>query len=356
MSNWRAEMPRAGSVVPRAGAAAAAAKMTYALPSMKPRKVSFDDPRDMVYLIYGPPKMGKTTVVSTFPNVLFLATERGYKFITSPVIRLSGWSRNALRIKPEKDIPIMPFTAAHALILADAKKARPEIDYVAIDTGDKLYEMCFADKLIDFGKPEGEPQGDEWNQIKSAWSTAVDEIGEAGKGVILVFHQKLSSGKEMETGNVERTLSIRGSNTVAELANGRADLILRLGLDPASYNPLRKEHTRRVAHTRASLTTLAGGRMNGFCNMPPKIEMPNPESGETFFEKLTLALQGALPELPDLGFAGLPGDAIEEEAPGEEPEEAVPAPAPKKVWTPAKKPIPAKKTWLKSLAASPAKR
>ena len=96
------------------------------LPS-SPTPTKRNDPRLMI--IYGPPKIGKTTILSQLPEGRYLIEEtepRGAEYVTACYINLSNMTEY---VEAEQAI----------------KARKPRYDFVAIDTIDKLEEWSIVE-------------------------------------------------------------------------------------------------------------------------------------------------------------------------------------------------------------------
>lgn len=149
----------------------------------KPKKVE-QDPRMYTILIYGDPKIGKTTWCSQFPDSLFLVTEPGTKGLKVFEIEIPDWStmRKAVRA---------------------LEKNRKRFKTVVIDTADLAYQMCLDYTCVNLGIPypgedaQGrEDYGRSWKAVRDEFISVVDRILRTGRGLIFVSH---SQEREMRT-------------------------------------------------------------------------------------------------------------------------------------------------------------
>ena len=74
-------------------------------------------------LLYGPPKIGKTTLLSGFPDTLLLATEKGYQALKVYALDIKSWE---------------DFVKAVDLI----EEGKHQYKTIGIDTADILANLC----------------------------------------------------------------------------------------------------------------------------------------------------------------------------------------------------------------------
>lgn len=100
--------------------------MSITLPTER-RKPTAENPNKLI--LFGPTKVGKTTVLSELPNCLIIDTEKGSKYIEGMVVEVNSLAE-----------------------LAEAKKALGETnhkyDYIALDVIDKIVEWAEVDVAI----------------------------------------------------------------------------------------------------------------------------------------------------------------------------------------------------------------
>ena len=151
------------------------------LPSKK-IKASRKSPRNMI--IYGPPKIGKTTVLSQLDNCLIIDLENGSDMI------------DALKVKVNS-------LAELANLGREIIKQNKPYKYIAIDTISKLEEWCEAEakqmyKLTAMGKNfdknnEGLsilslPNGGGYLYLRLAYKKWIDRLNLLADRIILVGH------------------------------------------------------------------------------------------------------------------------------------------------------------------------
>ena len=160
-------------------------------------------PKNMV--IYGPPKIGKTTVLSKLDNCLIIDLEEGSDMI------------DALKVKVEN---LEELTEVGKAILKDGKPYK----YIAIDTVTKLEEWCESEgKKIYMATPMGKnfdqknpgasvlslPNGGGYLYLRMAYKKWIDRLNKLADHVILVGHLKDKlldkKGKEVSVKDLDLT-------------------------------------------------------------------------------------------------------------------------------------------------------
>jgi Cdc6-like AAA superfamily ATPase len=170
-------------------------------------KASRKSPKNMI--IYGAPKIGKTTVLSELDNCLIIDLEDGSDMI------------DALKIKANS------LKELQAVGTAIMKEGRP-YKYIAIDTISKLEEMCESHaKQIYMKTPMGKnfdtknpgasvlslPNGAGYLYLRMAYKEWIDKLNKLADHIILVGHLKdkmlEKKGKEVAVKDLDLTGKIK---------------------------------------------------------------------------------------------------------------------------------------------------
>jgi len=179
---------------------------TMELP-MEKVKASRKSPKNMI--IYGPPKIGKTTVLSELDDCLIIDLEDGSDMV------------DALKVKANN---LKELQAIGAAIM---KEGRP-YKYIAVDTISKLEEWCevYA-KQIYMRTPMGKnfeknnpgasvlslPNGAGYLYLRMAYKEWIDKLNKLADHVILVGHLKdkmlEKKGKEVAVKDLDLTGKIK---------------------------------------------------------------------------------------------------------------------------------------------------
>ena len=170
-------------------------------------KASRKSPKNMI--IYGPPKIGKTTVLSQLDNCLIIDLENGSDMVDALKVKVNSLAELA--------------TLGREII----KQGKP-YKYIAIDTISKLEEWCEAEakkmyKLTAMGKNfdknnEGLsilslPNGGGYLYLRLAYKKWIDRLNLLADKVILVGHLRdkmlEKKGKEVSVKDLDLTGKIK---------------------------------------------------------------------------------------------------------------------------------------------------
>lgn len=263
------------------------------LKNIKPVQIS-KNVNDYSMLIYGPAKVGKTTLVHDLygDKVLFLATEDRHKALAGAHVQpIASWA---------------DYEAVLSALADEDLKAR--YDVIAIDTVENLYDMCEKSILKKYRVKDlsdvawGKAHGD----LKKTWKTKVNMISKIGYQPCFVAH------------SIEKTVRIPQSQMLPTAVDSRA-MELKKGEDGEEdfyefnkfapdlrdkiLSPINKNvdnivfinngvdangHEKRVLYLRGSLYFEAG---NTFKNVVNHTEL----SAEAYKE----AIQNAIDEYPE---------------------------------------------------------
>lgn len=251
--------------------------------NIQPQKVS-TDLNSYSMLVYGEPKIGKTTFIENLygNRVLHIMTEKRYKALAGAMVQyVSNWTEYLTVMKQLK-----------------SPKAHEMFDVISIDTVENLYD--FLEKYIAARYKErniGEDKniwGADWTDLKKSWKDGLMLIERSGYVPVFVSHATqntvqipksaildsdkngLTSFKEVQKKD-DNTQYIEFAKYVPDLKdkymapiNKMVDNILFLSTTSDEQG---KEH--RVINTRSSLQWLAGSTFKN-------IQSPIPLSAEAY--------------------------------------------------------------------------
>lgn len=167
-----------------------------------PTKMTSGDPKlsQIRLLIYGAPKIGKTTLLSGFPNVLLLATEKRYKHLKVYPIDIKSWE---------------DFKQAVKLIL----KGKHEFKTIGIDTADILFKLCrqYVCDELNIDHESEETWGKGYDAIQTEFERELNKLFLTDYGIIITAHTR-----EVEVTN----RAGRFNKIVASLPNQARKIIL----------------------------------------------------------------------------------------------------------------------------------
>jgi len=184
------------------------------------------DPKLM--LLYGPPKVGKTTILAALPNCLVIDTEDGSDYIS------------ALKLK------VTSFQELKETCAEIAKAGRP-YDFVALDTITRVEDWCesratqmYKETIIGKsfqGKTVLElPQGAGYFWLRRAFDEVIAMIIPTASRVILVGHlrEKFIGGKDAKLDVTVSTKDLDLTGKIKQIACSRSDAIGYVHRDPAT--------------------------------------------------------------------------------------------------------------------------
>lgn len=203
---------------------------------------------EYTYLIYGRPKIGKTTFASKFPNALFIATEHGHKFVSVYRVNPTSW----------EDIK----TLVGRLI-------NEEHSYktVVVDTADNLFIMCakYICRGLGIDHQSDAEFGKAYDRIKLELMAFTNALTQHGLGVVFISHTEDREINEKITKaddeghhvsyieKVKKTDSTL-SGTAKKVIHGLCDMIFYCYGDDEQKRWLRtKETTTIVAGDRSGM-------------------------------------------------------------------------------------------------------
>lgn len=206
------------------------------LPSA-PTKPEIDPAMQRIFLI-APPKFGKSTWCNSFPDPIFLCTERGHDSIESSRIQIDRWDwledeapdQISERMKKDKQgVRHMSFVDALSLL-----KGSDKFGTIIIDTLDKLYLMCTdyicAKKQIEHPSDEGYAKA--WHAIRDEFIRAILTLHNINRGVIYISHVKYRDIENTRKGSKITQAEATIPNTCRAIIEPEVDIILHGGFEP----------------------------------------------------------------------------------------------------------------------------
>ena len=191
-------------------------------------------------LIYGPPKIGKSTFASQFPDALFFECEPGLNQLEVFKVPTYSWA---------------DFLAACKLVAAGNHPFKT----VVIDTVDNAFKFCSehicAKHEIDY---EGDLEhGKGWAFVKNEWHRVLTRLASLPVGLVLISHaiDKQIKTRTEEYTKTQPSLPDRARNVVL----GLVDMILYCDT-AASKNDKGELVMRRIIRTKPHPAYEAGDR------------------------------------------------------------------------------------------------
>ena len=190
------------------------------------------DMNDFTFLIYGDPKVGKSTFASTMEKPIFLATEAGLKGL---------------------DVYQVPVTSWETLLSVGAELAEDtNFRTIVIDTVDNAYEMCFdyICEKYDMAHPKDIDFGIGYKMIAKEFARVLGKLALLNKGLVLISHSKYITLKT-KTAEITR-IAPSTSAGVTKFLSGFVDIILYAEVS---------DEGERIIRTDATPYREGGGRL-----------------------------------------------------------------------------------------------
>ena len=219
-------------------------------------------------LVYGKPKVGKTTLASKFPKNLLVAFEKGYNAIDGiKAVDIHKW-------------------AEFRLVLRQLEKpeAREMYDTITIDTTTIAYEMCEQFICAQHGVQSISdiPWGQGWGLAKKEFEACLRKITMLGYGLVLIAHVDKRIEKNSDDSEIE-ILAPSMPKRCYEIVNQIVDI---MGYISTEWDD--QGNSTRWLYTRSTPTVMAGTR---FKYLAPKIKLG--------YDELVEAINKAIDEQKD---------------------------------------------------------
>ncbi|MBX3387189.1 MAG: ATP-binding protein [Phycisphaeraceae bacterium] len=191
-------------------------------------------------LLYGQPKIGKSTFASQFPDALFLECEPGLGELSVFKIPTYTWD---------------DFLAACRLVAAGEHNFRT----IVVDTADNAFRSCSehvcAKHNIEY---EGDlPHGKGWSFVKSEWHRVLTRLASLPYGLVLISH---AVDRQIETRTGEYTKTVPSlPDRARQVVLGLVDMILFCDT-VARKDERGQTAVQRVIRTKPHPTYEAGDR------------------------------------------------------------------------------------------------
>lgn len=210
-------------------------------------------------LLYGPPKIGKTTMASQFENTLLLAFEQGYNAIDGIYAQpIYNWA---------------DMKAAQQQLCSNPK-LKEKFKTIAIDTADLAWDMCesYICSLFDVTDLTDVPWGKAHAKLKKEFDTTFRSLTKAGYGIVFISHEQEKEVNEVVVDEKGKMVTKKVKKICPSLSD-KARAIINKMVDIIGYiKQVRdvKGDIHRFILTRDSLSYEAGTR---FKYLPNKIPL-----------------------------------------------------------------------------------
>lgn len=145
---------------------------------------------DEITLIYGAPKIGKSTFCAGFENALFLDSETGLKNLSTYRVGIDSWET---------------FMETFKELKAQVKSGKCPFKPLVFDTIDNIYQYCmdFVCKKNGLKHPSDLEFGKGWSMVRQEFNVAMAAYKALGLGVVYVSHAD-STEIKTRSGNYTR--------------------------------------------------------------------------------------------------------------------------------------------------------
>lgn len=190
-----------------------------------------------IFLVYGRPKIGKSTFCNQFPSPLFLATEAGLNHLECFRMNINSWEK---------------FLEA----CGDIAKGNHKFQTIVIDTFDNLIDLCAdwvcREKSIEHVSEL--PMGKGYGFVNTHIRQKINKLASLGYAVILVSHCDLIEVETKTKKFNKYTISVSGRNR--SFALGLPDYILFID------SVIKDNEEVRIIRSKPSMYWDAGDRSN----------------------------------------------------------------------------------------------
>lgn len=173
--------------------------------------------QDPKYLIlFGLPKVGKTTILSTLENNLILDMENGSTYVDALKIKI-----NTLKELKEVCKAIREAGCPYKYITIDTITA---VEEMAKPLAINLYQQSpmFSEKYADVKDPTQLPNGSGYTFIRSGIEMIIDMVSKCAPNIIICGHVKDAALNEAASNNV-KTLDLTGK--ISRILSAKSDAI-----------------------------------------------------------------------------------------------------------------------------------
>jgi hypothetical protein len=266
------------------------------------------NPLRLKYLLIGPPKWGKTTMMCAAPDSLLLAFEEGHAFHETHKIIIDAWnkpySERGLGKDDDGNFHLSFDEAVEAIVASD------RFQFIVIDTADMAAKMCLDYHYKKYGVNHASDAGDYgkgWDLcLTQPFRQQIGQLMKSGRGVGFITHTNIVEKKVGNTtvSRAETTLP----SQVQKFLHTQADLILHGNFGKKRKGQLERD---RVISMDGSNEILAGSRVRKVL-LPKKfiVDPDNPWGQWTEFFKSERAVHKADEEYRTLVLGGKEEDTV----------------------------------------------
>lgn len=244
--------------------------------NLEPQKISRSLKGKYVFA-YGPEKIGKTSLIASFPKALVLCFEPG---------------TNAL-----DNIFAQPVTTWGEFKMVLRQLERPEAkeryDFIGIDTIDIAYELCetFICKQFQVENLSDVAWGKAHAALNKEFAKAFRQIAQLGYGLIFISHATEKTLKDYE-GKEYSKIMPAAPTRARDVANKLVDFIIYIGMEYSKECP----QGRRMMQLKGTKEVQAGSR---FQHVPDRIEFGYENLRDTILTAIDKQVDGRADSITD---------------------------------------------------------
>jgi hypothetical protein len=212
---------------------------------------------DHLILLYGPPKIGKTTFSTEIEGQYMIATEPGFKSLKCRKTHITSW------------VGFRTFIET----IEKKKKLLKKLSLFSVDTVDNLAKFCmqYTCGRLEIGHPSDLQWGKGWEAYRDEFTYWILRLCAIGKGVMFISHE---SEKEIVHEGIHTNKCVPAlPKTCYTVINNLVDFIIRMGYDldrkPRSKSKKKDSKTLRCLLLRSHSLYDAGNRTK--VGVPDKI-------------------------------------------------------------------------------------
>lgn len=219
-----------------------------------------------IIMIYGRPKIGKTSLAAQFEDPLFFMFESGAKALSLYKIEITSWAQ---------------FKEASAEVRSPAGK---RFKTIVFDTFAIAYELCSKHvcKELKIDHPSDMGYGKAWQAVEAEFNTEMNKLSLSGKGIVLLAHAD-DKDVEQADGTIREMTAPEVSKAAMRFVNRSVDLCAYYYYAPGNERKIRVQATESV---------VAGNRIEGHFKGITKFSAGS--SAEQAYKKFLLAFENKI--------------------------------------------------------------
>lgn len=239
--------------------------MAVNLANLEPHRITRNLKGKLV-LLYGNAKIGKTTLISKFDNILILAFECGYNALNNVYVQpIKTWEDFLSAIRQLK-----------------TKAIKEKFEMIGVDTVDSAYDLCvkyICDKY-DVEKLGDLAYGQGYEYVKNEFSKAFRDLAFEGYGLAFVSHSGEKTFKD-ENGKEYIQISPSLPNRPYNIINKLVDIIGYIREVEEDNNGVKS--SKRYLYLRGNRSFLAGSR---YKYIKPRVELSYKQLVNAIYEAI----------------------------------------------------------------------